>query len=717
MKTFKSKKLFLASSVMLALSGCGSESFTPEEKPNNSAPTHGGDINLSYHEKEALEFVNLLGTPTGASSGEGVATDADGSYLFVTDATLQTSGDKTEEIGGIGIELNGNQVGVRPYAIAPFLDNDETHTMVVSYNISDGVHTTARTATFVVTGEDVAPETTGDLIGNFTKDAGTGVLDLLNGVTDGDEEPLVVEESSIIADTENPFAVPFTVVDNMMNLDIASIESQIPDGNKVTFNYTYTIKDHNHEIERNMIINVLGVKDVPGAPLIPDYFLSSEINETDTVQVYDLAKDVIDREGDAVVVHDLTLNSAIELPYGVMVDGNTLTLDPHAYFNQVANGEFIELLFSYKISDDQGNTSDGERTLTVKLNGEQTNLLATVYPNYGFEDEAQVGPLDQATNPGNFTWGWAGWGCPEKAFQAESARTGNYGMKMRGSFCHFEIHNVIDALEEDQKYAMSYWLRNEASNGPNGNPFVPLFATVGDTGLPNKFWMGPRYFDQSLNKWMEHSQLINTNEFGNWDGYETLPMNFGILKYDESYAGGSHDLDDLNLVKFGHYDTAAHDMIVDDAGLFENSEVVTSSGGVVEIRDDAGDNKLYVNTSGEADGVTISIPVEAGAIRVGERFALSLDAQLINHDALYAENANTKVDYIVSLSNGTESIAGSSNGSTWGPGISSADIIITEEHGRSAEVDWSAEMMTLNITFTQTDAEYYINNIRVIAIP
>lgn len=717
MKTFKSSNMLLASSVILALSGCGSEDFTPAAKENNSAPMHGGDINIAFHEKDDLKFVNLLGTLSGASSGEGVATDADGNYLSVTDVTIQTSGSQADKIAALGAELNGNQIAIRPAAIAPFLDNDQNHTIVVNYNISDGKNKTPRTATFTFSGEDAAPVATGDLVGNFTKDAGTGELNLFTNVFDEDLEPLSVDGASIIAAGANPFDLGLTIVDNILNIDIASVSEQIPDGNKVTFNYTYKIKDHNHEIERNMVINILGVKDVPGAPLIPDYFLSSEIKETDTVQMYDLAQDVVDREGDSIVVHDITLDGGTELPYGVEVDGNVLYLDPHSYFNQVNHGEFKELLFSFKISDDQGNTSDGERTLTVKLNGEQTNMIAAAGFKAGFEDEAQVGPLDQNANAGGFVWGWAGWGCPEKAYQAESARTGKYGMRMVGSFCHFEIHNVIPVIEDNQKYAMSYWLRNEASNGAAGNPYVPLFANVGETGLDNKFWLGSRYFDQGLDKWMEHVQLINTNESGNWNGYENLSMNFGLLKYDDSYAGGSHDIDDLNLVKFGHYDTDAHDMLVADAGLFENGETIVSSGGVVEIRDVAGDHKLYVNTSGEVSGVTISIPVKAGAIREGERFALSLDAQLINHDTLYEVDANTKVEYTVSLSNGTESIAGNGAGSTWGPDISLADIIITEEFGRSADVDWSTEMMTLNITLTEANAEYYINNVRLIAIP
>lgn len=707
--------MLLASSVILALSGCGSEDYTPAAKTNNSAPTHGGDITKSFTEKDALAFINLLGTPTGDDVGSGSVTDADGSYLSVKDVQITVAGPKAEAIGNVGVEMNGNKVGIRPSAIAPMLDTDETHTITLTFNISDGSNTVARQATFIVTGEDFAPVVEGDLVSNFTRDAGAVSVDLLRKVTDADGE--VLTTTDVVADAANPFTLPFTVNGNMLELDIAAVESQIPDGQKVTFDFTYKIADHRFEESRKLTVNVLGVQDIPGAPLILNYFLEESANETDTVQVYDLTTETQDREGDAVMISELSVDGQTALPYGVELDGNMLSVDPHAYFNEVKAGGKKELQFLFKVSDDQGNTSDGERSLVVTINGEQTNLVAKSGFSAGFENTANVGPLDQTTNPAGFVWGWAGWACPGKAIRTESARTGDYGMLMQGSFCHFEIHNIIPALENNQKYAMSYWLRNEASNGAAGNPYVPLFANVGDTGLDNRFWMGSRYFDQSLNKWMEHVQLINTNDFGNWDGYENLAVNFGLLKYDDSYSGGKHDIDDLNMVKFGHFDTAVHDMLVDDFGLFENAQTVAVSAGIAEVREVAGAHKLYVDTTGAVDGVTISLPIKAGAIKAGGRYAVALNAQLINHDTLYAAGANTQVAYYVGLSNGMESIAANGNGITWGANDSAADIIITEEFGRSAEVNWSQETMTLNILLSRADAQYYIDNVRLIAIP
>ena len=714
MNTFKKTKVLLASTILAALTGCGSEDYTPEATVNTSAPTHGGDISVSLFEKDPIEFVDLLGTPTGAATGDGVAFDADGNYLTVTDIVISLSGPKAEQIGEIGVVLQGNQVGIRSTEIAPLLDTDETHTIVVSFNISDGQNKTPRTATFTIEGEDFAPVAVGDNLGNFTRDAGSASVDMLLNVSDADGEELTI--SNVTPSSDNPFMLPVTLNGTMLDIDISAIENQIPDGQKVAFEFTYSINDHRFTIERNLTVNVLGVQDVAGAPLVTNYFKAADMNETDGVLVIDLTDEIVEREGDPIMISAVMLDGDA-LPYGYDLDGNTLTIDPHAFFNDVNAGEFITHKVTYKVSDDQGNESDGLPELSVVINGEQTNLIAETGFSADFEDPANVGPLDSDTNPGGFNWGWAGWACPAKEIRTESARSGDYGMLMEGSFCHFEIPDIIPALEDNQKYVMSYWLRNESSNGNAGNPYVPIIASVGDSGLDNRFWLGSRYFDQSLNKWMEHAQIINSNDSGNWDGYEGMAIHFGLLKYDDSYAGGRHDLDDFSMVKFGHFDTAAHDMIVDDFGLFENSETIVSDAGTVAIMVVNGMNKLYVDTTGTANGVTVTLPIKAGAIKTGGRYAVSMNAQLINHDEKYGVDSNTQVVFDVSLSNGMESIASNGNGSTWGASENAVDVIITEEFGRTADIDWSQETLTLNIRFAETDAQYYVDNIRLIAIP
>ncbi|GEA11234.1 hypothetical protein [Alteromonas sp. KUL49] len=715
MKMINSKKVLLAGAVATALTGCGgSDDFTPEPQANLNAPTHGGDIQVSFFEKDDFTFVDLLGTPEGRSAGDGVATDADGNYLSVKNVSYNMSGPRVDDIMDLGIELNGNQLGVRPLAIAPLLDTDETHTVTVSYEISDGQNSIPRMATIVVTGEDFAPEATGDMVGNFTRDAGTGAVDLLLNVVDADGEPLSV--GNLVPSDDNPMDLPVTFNGTTLEVNVAAVENDIPDGQKVEFNYTYDISDHRFTITRNLQINILGVQDVPGAPLVLNYFKQSEMLETDTVLELDLSDEIQEREGDPIVISEVMVDGEA-LPYGYSIDGNMLSIDPHAFFNETPKDGFISHQVTYRVSDDQGNMSDGTPELTVIINGEETNIISGAMTNPDFENPALAGDIVAGGNLGGFSrFGWATWWCATPTIGTEFARTGTYGMRFEGRYCDLVIDNIIDSLPNDQKYAFSYGLMNKLeSTNPASNPYVPIFATVPEgSELDNRFWVGPRYFDLSVDKWMEHVQIVSTFDGGSWDGYEGSAIHWDIMKYAD--ADGIHYLDDFSVVAFGHYDKVAHDMLVDDIGAFEAGETITSSGGgIAEIRDVEGENKLFVDTTGAADGVTITLPVQAGAIKQGGRFALVVEAQLANHDALYSDATDTT--FYASLSNGSELITASLEGATVGAGITESDIIISEDFGRSADVDWSQEAMVVNILLNHADAQYYIDNVRLIALP
>ncbi|NVK26102.1 MAG: hypothetical protein HWE10_14330 [Gammaproteobacteria bacterium] len=720
MKTLKTSRALLVSSILTALAGCEIENpdYTPETQANNNAPTHGGDIVLAYHEKDAFKQVDLLGTITGISAGDTAAKDADGNFLTVTDIVITPSGDRVDDIAGAGVEVQGNKIGIRPLDIAPNLDTGETYTVAVNFNISDGQNKTPRMATFTFTGEDFAPVIVGDAIGNFTRDAGASSIDLLDGVTDADEEELMV--SDLVISSDNPFNLPMAFNGTNLDLDIAAVEASIPDGEKVTFEFSYTVSDHNNDLTRQGVINVLGVQDVAGAPLVTNYFKELDVQETDSVQVIDLSNEIVEREGDEIVISEVMIDGEA-LPFGYELNGNVLTLDPHSFFNDVAAGQEISHTVTYKVADTAGNQSDGTPELSITISGVETNLIAAAMPNYDFEDPSLAGDIVAGGNLGGFSnIGWANWGCPEAAVGADFARTGTMGLRLRGSFCHLNIDSIIPSLPNDEKYAFSYGLYN---NAVGTTPYVPIYASAG-TELPNRFWAGARHV-QTLNTWLEHVQVVNTFEFGNWVNYVGATLSWGILKYDDSYSGGSHNLDDFSVVAFGSYDAVAHDILEADVGAFEAGETITSTGGIVEVQSvTTGEgeaavtaNKLFVDTTNVDGSVTISLPIKAGAISQDGRYAVSLQAQLINHDDLYSEGANTRVPFSASLSNGTETISASLTGSTWGANVSSSDIIISESYGTSADVDWSQEDMVLNLTFSQDNAQYYIDNVRLIIIP
>jgi hypothetical protein len=743
MKTFKKSHALLAGSVLLALSGCNTPEYDQKEKPNTNAPTHGGDIFVSVPEKRELKVVDLLGTTTsGNSTNDTVATDADKDYLTVKDVVLTAtvndmSGNKIRdvELAEGSVVLDGNFINYRPILAEAQVDSEQVLSIVAEYIISDGKNSVARKATVELVGEDFAPQFEGGLTAGGTLDNDTITLELLTGVTDLDAQDMVLSASNIVADAANPYDLAFNIVDvekvndmgtpddveddviyttQQVEFDVTSISASLTRGLSYDFKYTYNVNDHNHAISRDLSLTVLAVKDIAGSPKIDAYFADHMVPEMSGITVVDLKQGIVEREGDEIVISDIEVNGKFsDFGYGVVgVDeaNGTVTIDSHAFFTEAELGKtFKAIEVTYTVADDNGNVTDGKRTLSILVEGEQTNLGAAVVPNVDFEDPLYVGFMTNQ-NIATFTWGYAhNWNCGGGqgfTITSEAARTGEYGVSLDGTICYLGLDDIA-TLEAGQKYAFSYGMRNPEDLPSSSNPFSPVWVT--NTTLNNKFWAASRPAAQPAGEWREIITMVGTH-MGAWAGYEGSTLQWDIGQYEPR---AKHDFDDISVVEFGTIDSAVHDILADDIGLFENNEAVVANAGLVEVRDDAGDSKLFVDVGTESS-LTVSLPIKAGAIKTNARYALDIQGQLINHGALGLDDS---VGYTVSLSNGVDSIAASNNPITWAANVMQQDVIISENYGRSAEIDWSQETMTLDITFTQPNGQYYINNVRLIAIP
>ncbi|GAB5379471.1 MAG: hypothetical protein Alis3KO_28670 [Aliiglaciecola sp.] len=720
MKTFKKSYVLLAGAMLTALTGCGGDSagdFTPEEKPNASAPTHGGDIMLNFNEKDALTFVNLLGTPNGTATGEGVAADADGNYLTITDISITTSGPRVDDILGAGIEINGNQIGVRPLAVAPNLDTDETHTAVVSFNISDGANKTPRTATFVFEGEDFAPVIANDLIANFTRDAGSSSIDGLTDVTDADEEALTI--SNLVADAGNPFTLPVTINGTNIEIDVSAVENQIPDGQKVTFDFTYTVSDHRFDLERNLTLNVLGVQDIPGAPLVLNYFLSEDVLETDGMLVVDLAKEIDEREGDAIVISDIALDGEeYTSSFAGEVDANTLYFNPNAYFDEIAAGEFRDFRFTMKVSDDQGNTSDGERELIIRVNGVESNLLVANGMDVGFENGGTGFDLT--------------WCDPGAGIQSSIVANGDASFQMLGAPCYYAVTaEAFPDLEVGGKYYFHY---NAYVGNGDASPYIMLSA---DPNGAHNFWAGARPWHPANASW--RPLLV---EFDTQSGYLATANDDGETPMDiaaqlrlfvmSAWLGndGMPVLDDFTFVRFDNLEGV--DILTNSPGSFEDTDYVpmTTGGGIVEVREDPNDstnNVLFVDTTGATEAITISFPIDNGAMVSGGRYRVTYDVQYLNYTAnneagsdpninefggyqfeIVFKNPDIELDFTL--------FSNIWNGADYGQVQNIADET-SHWWGFGADTDWNSENNTVNFVLKGVGAQYIIDNIEIIRVP
>ena len=720
MKTCKKSKVLLAGAMLTALTGCGGDSagdYTPPTPTNSAAPTHGGDIVLSFNEKDALTFVNLLGTPNGTATGEGVAADADGNYLSVTDISISTSGPRVDDILDAGIEINGNQIGVRPLAVAPNLDTGETHTAVVSFNISDGGNKTPRTATITFEGEDFAPVIANDLIANYTRDAGMNVVDGLLDVTDADGEVLNI--SNLMAAPDNPFELPVTINGSTIEVNVAAVESQIPDGQKVTFNFTYTVSDHRFDLERIFTVNVLGVQDIPGAPLVLNYFLTEDIQETDGMLIVDLAKEIEEREGDAIIISDLKLDGEAYInSFAGRLENNTFYFNPNAYFDEIAADAFRDFRFTMKVADDQGNMSDGERELSIRVNGVESNLLLANGMDVGFENG---GTGFEAT-----------WCDPGAGLQSSIVANGDASFQMLGAPCYYAVTaDVFPDLQAGGKYYFHY---NAYVGNGDASPYIMLSA---DPNGSHNFWAGARPWHPANASWrpllIEYDTASGFLATANGDGETPMDIAEQLRLFVMSAWNGNDGMpvvDDFTFARFDNLEGV--DILTNSPGSFEDADFVPAAtgGGMVEVREDPNDasNKvLYVDTTGATENVVLSFPIDNGAMVSGGRYRVTYEVQYLN----YTENNDAGTDpninqwggyqFEVQFANpdiGLDFTLFSTiwNGADYGQVQNIADET-SHWWGFGAETDWNSENNRVNFVLKGVGAQYIIDNIEIVRVP
>ncbi|MER2492762.1 hypothetical protein [Catenovulum sediminis] len=703
------KKTALCAAILVGIVGCTDEDYKGPQntKTENTTPTHGGDIVINVNEVQYDDDNNpsfngsphffLMGTPTGEATGDGMAIDADGDFLSVKNVTYKvtdSSDPDFDETNNFGLELaDGNtMLVVSLEKLRLQLDSGQTRTIEYNYEITDGVESLPRKLTVTVTGEDFEPVAEEDINVTYSKASTAESIDLLEGIADFDGELLNVKAGSLQQVSTNDFELPVTLEGNTLKVDVASIKDQIPNEQYVAFNYTYVVMDHNHEVSRDLTIGLLGVEPQPGEPFFANYFLEENLTENSNATTVDLTVDVFDDDGE-VSVKDVKFNGGAEMPKGIMLDGNMVTIVPATYSSDLQVGDEEEIVIDFKIEDESGNEAQGRRTLTVKIKGENNNLLVANGFNADFEDVAKVGDVAPNGNTNGFTFPWPHNdqnGCPVNRIQGESARTGDFGFRMEGNYCA----NVIDGtkfiknLATDDKYLVSYWLRSEEIEaGGNGNPYVVVYGN---------YWTGSRFTDETLNVWNEVTSTVDgsSDAFTPYVG-QALAFNMG------KYAGnGKHDLDDFTLIRYSAFTHSSLDLLVNDYGTFENSEAIDNDAGSAEIAD----GKLKVNTTGAASGVTLTMPLEAGMVKANQYYVVTFDI----------ENTTSDDDstYTVKLTNGTESII-------WSGAVpdGSAELIINEEIARTANVDWSAESMSLELTLSNADTEYNLDNVRVYAVP
>ncbi|MBD1388275.1 hypothetical protein IC617_02445 [Neiella sp. HB171785] len=728
-------KTLLAAMIAASLVGCGGSGSSDPQLPDsvpteNVAPQHPGDIAIALSEKgisdDSRYYYYLTGQVDGSKAGNNGANgalDANGDPLQIKNVRITLDGETIEHDGGDGMpnliiddgafELASShfRVMVQPRVYMDELVNETTKTLEITYDVSDGELAAERVMTVVIQGADVPPEFHGNVEHTITKDAANAPqsFDLLEGATDGDGDDLSAVDLSPADDNLFKDADVHSVDGGNLILDLSSVKDSIPFGVSTPLVYNYNVFDGLRKVPRQVVINVFGVEDIPGAPDVTEYVLNKTIQSTDALTRIDLLEGVSDAEGDAITAFDGDFAAEQAYKYGFSFEGNELVVDPHAFYT-LAVGEQQTVSMTYRLKDSNDIETDGFRTVNVTVVGAESNLFVETFDNYNFEKPLAL-PIH------------CPWGCGAAPYQTEGdAANGNGSMLFEGSTLLRLPNDNLPDMKADTKYYLAYNLKTGGAA-----PMTALSTIAGN--LPDigyKFWFSPRPAYNNAGEWDEAILYLDTGEFGNYQLHAMINTygaeNISMFLFNGS---GNDDIpplamDDYRMVEFGHIDSAIHDIVADDAGTFEDlTAAVAVDGGSATISADAAANGttggLAVDTTGAAGPVVVSLPVSMGAVKPGARFAVSMSVTYTNFSDNYGNDVSTPVGVALATASGDtiSTVAQTYGGYTMAPTV----LLNEATQASSAGIDWENETVTLELSFTEANAQYNIDNVRVIEIP
>jgi len=572
MKLYEKSRLFVGLMVVSALTACGGGSDNKKSTASGSAaPTHSGNIEKVYSEKDAFEFVELL---------KG-AVDTDGDILLVRNLSADIS-DTT------GFEDAGVRIGVRPSALAPHLDTGEVRTVTYTYNISDGANNVQRTATFSVMGEDAAPEFENIILTSAEDAADVVSIDLLQGVIDADEEPLSISDIKVVS---NPDSAA-TLVGSVVTINVASFKDSIKGGDTRVFSYEYNVNDHNHSLPRKAVVTINGVSTEPEPPTIygPQ---TATFTTAGAKVVLDLvaAPNVVDWNGDAISVDYNTLKPVGDAP-AFKFSGSTngkLIIEPTAFYQHVIDTKTF--IYSYDVIDATGRKA----TATAELNVTKAPSVSRI-TNGGFEN------------------GLVGW-VAEIGGIASANTASALGLDFKGAqLASFSGVDTLTASLNGLEVGSTYIVENRVkhADGWGSAATSAIFGTV--NGVP-----GARITGNSM---YEHGAGSRTNAVA-FIGGQGMTYAFTANQITE--------LDDVSVYKYGF--EQANNLISENDSTFESGVSNWKLGAGATVSANSPISGAMSLESGKAGDIRNILPLATGAIKNGKRYLVTMDVEIVGFEA------------------------------------------------------------------------------------
>ena len=238
-------------------SGSASQTATITINGANDAPVVTGPLQIGFTEDEGTQTASLL---DGASDPD--ASDT----LSVADVNV--SGDDT------GIVRNGADLTINTGAYGD-LEDGQSVVVTFTYNVTDGTESVAQTATVTITGVGDTPTVSGPVTITFDERDATSNVDLLQGATDPNGDPLSVINAVVASGDAS--GVTIDEANNRLIVD-PSAYRDLNDGETAVIVVNYEITDpESNTVAQTATVTITGRTFVPST-ISGQLFVDGDVN-------------------------------------------------------------------------------------------------------------------------------------------------------------------------------------------------------------------------------------------------------------------------------------------------------------------------------------------------------------------------------------------------------------------------------------------------------
>ncbi|MCC9599647.1 cadherin-like domain-containing protein [Stieleria sp. JC731] len=344
----------------------------------NDAPTVGNALSFTFNEDQGTQSASLLQGATDPDTNDTLSI-----------SNVSVTGDDA------GVTRSGANLSIDTSAYGD-LNDGESAVITFTYQVTDGTVSVNQTATVTIEGRDEGiPTVTGPITVSFDEDDNNGVVDLLAGAADPDNDPLSVINAVITSGDAS--GVTIDAANNRL-LITPSAYNDLNTGETAVVVVSYDISDGNgNSVSQTATVTIIGEDEplfipstISGQLFIDHVENQQEVANNGATPIRNGVRDADERALGSVTIRLMQVTSSGESEIASVMTNNDGEysfdgLEPGTYVVEYDLPSSVVYTGSKRativVSEDGGETISGPMLNAIGLSGTQQriDLLAKTY--------------------------------------------------------------------------------------------------------------------------------------------------------------------------------------------------------------------------------------------------------------------------------------------------------------------------------------------------